>query len=119
MTAFSTSLGDTAYMHEKDDFESMESNLFRQLDTDKAKTNPWDNVPDGVIITNLGKISDLASNTKAVPFVVKEMDIDSKGDDNNVEMSSQGRLHARPQHFQACQTNLCRGAKRYWLVTKI
>jgi hypothetical protein len=75
-----------------DDVKSMESDLFDQLDTDGVETNPWEDVADSGIITNLGKALGLASNCKTAPAISKEMEIVSKGNDNDVEMSSLGKV---------------------------
>ncbi len=91
--AFSVSLGNTAYMPgDNADVKSVESDLFELGDGDGADTNFWDNMADGDIITNLDDASGLTPSFAALHSNDKGRDLVDKVDDDNVEMSSPGKV---------------------------
>jgi hypothetical protein len=70
----------------------MEPDLFELEDGDGADADIWDNMADGDIITNLDNISGLTPSFAALRSSDKGRDLVDKVDDNDVEMSSPGKV---------------------------
>jgi hypothetical protein len=80
MTAFSVSLGGTAYMPMEDKVDSQETDLFEQ-DDDESNAEELD---DGGVITNLTNITQLSG--KRVHQQSDEMAVDDKDEDDEVQV---------------------------------
>jgi hypothetical protein len=79
-TAFSVSLGETAYMPAEDDIDSQETDVFEQdiVDSDKEE------IDDERVITNLVDIKQLSG--KGAPQLPEEMAVDNKDDEDEVQV---------------------------------
>jgi hypothetical protein len=74
------------------DVESVESDLFELGNCDGADADIWDNMANGDIITNLDDVLSLTPNFAALRSSDKGRDLVNKVDDDNVEMSSPGKV---------------------------